>query len=139
MPSVEIVAAEKIGLEELLSLYHAVGWHAFDHAPGKLMEALRNSTAIAQARHQGQLVGLARVVSDRVSICFLQSLAVHPEFQRQGLGKALVEAIFEPFPLMVRALITGTEPAQRAFYESLGFNDPEKTLPEPSTVFLRHY
>lgn len=139
MLKIELVEADQIGQEELLELYHAVGWHAFDHAPGKLMEALQNSTGIAQARSEGRLVGLARVVSDRVSICFLQSLATHPDFQRQGIGKALVEAVFEPFPVMVRALITGTSPEQRAFYESLGFIDPEKTLPDASTVFLRHY
>ncbi|AJT40970.1 GNAT family N-acetyltransferase [Psychromicrobium lacuslunae] len=139
MLKIELVTADGIGQQELFELYHAVGWHAFDHAPDKLMEAMQNSTGIAQARFNDRLVGLARVVSDRVSICFLQSLATHPDFQRQGIGKALVEKVFEPFPLMVRALITGTSPAQRAFYESLDFIDPERTLPEPSTVFLRHY
>ncbi|NYE94319.1 ribosomal protein S18 acetylase RimI-like enzyme [Psychromicrobium silvestre] len=136
---IELAAAEAIEVQEVLDLYHSVGWHAFDHAPERLMQALANSTALAQAREDGRLVGLARVISDSVSICFLQSLATHPDYQRRGIGKALVEKVFEPFPLMVRALITGVAPEQRAFYESLGFIDPEKTLPEPSTVFLRHY
>ncbi|ABY23721.1 acetyltransferase, GNAT family [Renibacterium salmoninarum ATCC 33209] len=100
---------------------------------------MENSTPIVRAMDDGELVGLARVISDKVSICFLQSLAVNPAHQRRGIGKALVEAVFEPFPLMVRALITGVSASQRAFYESMGFIEPANTLPEASQVFLRYY
>jgi GNAT superfamily N-acetyltransferase len=49
---------------------------------------------------------------------------VRPSSQRTGLGRRLVEAALEPYAAVrQKVLLTDDEPAQRAFYESLGFSE----------------
>ncbi|CEA09220.1 Acetyltransferase (GNAT) family protein [Arthrobacter saudimassiliensis] len=70
----------------------------------------------------GQLAGLARVVSDGHTICYLQDVLVRPQFQGRGIGRRLVERVLEPFAhVRQKVLLTDDEPGQAAFYAALGF------------------
>nr|WP_275436748.1 GNAT family N-acetyltransferase [Helcobacillus sp. ACRRO] len=110
---------------ETLALYDSVGWAAYTQQPDVLMSALAGSTTVVTARDgRGGLVGLARVISDGVSIAYLQDVLVHPDHHRRGLGAALVDAAFEPHrSVRQNVLMTDTEARQAAFYESLGFTE----------------
>ncbi|MGQ7352971.1 GNAT family N-acetyltransferase [Quadrisphaera oryzae] len=109
-------------LAEVVDLYRAVGWSAYADDPAQLAAALAGSTRVVVARRDEQLAGLARVVSDGVSIVYLQDLLVHPDHQRRGVGTALVRAVLRPFGgVRQQVLLTDDEPGQRAFYASLGF------------------
>lgn len=108
--------------DELASLYAAVGWATYAADPETLHRAMRGSSRVATARRDGQLIGLARVISDGATIAYLQDVVVRPAQQRRGLGKRLVEEAFAPFErVRQKVLLTDDEPGQRAFYESLGF------------------
>lgn len=48
-------------------------------------------------RRAGALVGLARVISDGATICFLQDVLVHPAAQRAGIGRRRVKAALQPY------------------------------------------
>ncbi len=75
------------------------------------------------ARLDGQLIGLARAVSDNATICYIQDILVDPAHQRSGLGRQMVETILGQYgDVRQKVLITDDEPGQRAFYESLGFS-----------------
>jgi GNAT superfamily N-acetyltransferase len=122
--NVIIEASSEFTAEELLSLYDDVGWSAYTADPQRLLAAIDGSTHVVVAREDGLLVGLARVVSDGVSICFLQDVLVRRAFQRRGVGGALVRAVLEPFgSVRQKVLLTDDEPAQRAFYQSLGYRE----------------
>jgi GNAT superfamily N-acetyltransferase len=109
-------------LAEALELYGAVGWGAYTQDPATLERALAGSSAVVTARRGGELVGLARVVSDGAVIAYLQDVLVRPTAQREGIGRLLVDAAFAPFSeVRQQVLLTDAEPGQRAFYESLGF------------------
>jgi GNAT superfamily N-acetyltransferase len=108
--------------DELADLYDAVGWAAYTKDLDTLEQALRGSARVVTARRDGRLVGLARVISDRATIAYLQDVVVRPEEQRGGLGRRLVTEAFAPFgSVRQKVLLTDDEPGQRAFYESLGF------------------
>lgn len=108
--------------DELVALYAAVGWTAYTREPELLAKAVRGSSYVVAARRDGQLVGLARALSDDATVCYLQDILVHPEAQRAGVGRALVTAVRERFAgVRQQVLLTDDEPGQRAFYESLGF------------------
>lgn len=116
--------ADDLTAEEVLDLYGSVGWSAYTDAPDALMGALAGSASIAVARERGTLVGLARVISDGFTICYLQDILVHPGHQRAGIGQALVALVLEPYSAVrQKVLLTDDEPAQKAFYESLGYTD----------------
>lgn len=107
---------------QVLALYNAVGWSAYTRDPDMLFAALAGSSAVAVALEQGALIGLARVVSDGASICYLQDVLVHPAHRRTGLGARLVTLLLDRYPLVrQKVLLTDDEPGQGAFYASLGF------------------
>jgi len=81
------------------------------------------------ARDGQVLVGLARVVSDKATICYLQDVLVHPDHQREGVGRQLVELALKPYAhVRQKVLLTDDEPGQKAFYESLGYAQVEGVL-----------
>lgn len=110
--------------DELLELYAAVGWTTYTRDPELLVAAVAGSSLVATARSGTDLLGLARVVSDGASICYLQDVLVRPELQREGVGQALVEAVLEPFAhVRQKVLLTDDEERQRLFYHRLGYRE----------------
>ncbi|TJY71465.1 GNAT family N-acetyltransferase [Arthrobacter sp. CAU 1506] len=121
-PDVRLVDAAELDLQQVLALYGAVGWTIYTSSPETVSTALSGSAAIAVARAGTELVGLARVISDGASICYLQDVLVHPDFQRRGIGRRLVESVLQPFShVRQKVLLTDDEAGQKAFYESLGY------------------
>jgi GNAT superfamily N-acetyltransferase len=116
-------AADDLGQEELLRLYSSVGWSAYTADPATLGSAVRGSSYLVAAREDdGRLVGLARVVSDDATVCYLQDLLVDPARQRSGIGRRLVQAVLDRYAhVRQKVLLTDDEPVQRAFYEALGY------------------
>jgi GNAT superfamily N-acetyltransferase len=109
---------------DVIELYSSVGWSAYTKDPDRLLAALAGSSSVVIASENGRLVGLARVVSDGVSIAYLQDVLVRPDYQRTGLGARLVEAAMAGYiNVRQKVLLTDDEPSQRAFYESLGFRE----------------
>lgn len=119
-----ISADDRPGRDELVELYDAVGWTAYTSDPEILEAAVDGSSRVVTARYGDQLLGLARVVSDGVTIAYLQDVLVRPELQREGVGRQLVQAALEPFAdCRQKVLLTDDEPRQRKFYESLGYSE----------------
>jgi ribosomal protein S18 acetylase RimI-like enzyme len=128
MPQVDatIEASPVLDMGEVVELYREVGWMTYADDAATLEAALAGSSRVVAARVDGRLVGLARVISDGATICYLQDLLVHPDTQRGGVGQALVRAALEPYALVrQKVLLTDNESGQRAFYESLGFRETQ--------------
>jgi ribosomal protein S18 acetylase RimI-like enzyme len=119
---VRLTDAAALEFDQVLALYDAVGWTAYTSSPETVSAALSGSTAIAVAHAGTELVGLARVISDGASICYLQDVLVRPGFQRRGIGQRLVRLVLQPFShVRQKVLLTDDEAGQKAFYESLGY------------------
>ncbi len=109
-------------LTELLPLYESVGWTNYTQKPGMLEEAYRRSLLALAAYEDGKLVGLIRVVGDGCSIVFIQDVLVLPEYQRRGVGTALVKAVLERYAHVYQMeLATDNTEKTSAFYRSQGF------------------
>lgn len=129
-----LVAPGELTREEVLALYDAIGWSAYTMHPDGLMAAIAGSATVVGARLDAALIGLARVVSDGASVCYLQDLLVHPGHQRSGVGRELVRRVLEPYPhVRQKVLLTDDDPGQKAFYESLGF----ELVADPLRAFVR--
>lgn len=121
---------------EVVALYQSVGWTAYTDRPEDLMLGLQGSLRVVLARDEGRLVGLARVVGDGATICYLQDVLVSPDTRRQGLGRRLVDQVFGPFSAVRQhVLITDEEAGQKAFYEALGFSQHGTSI--PGRTFVR--
>lgn len=104
-------------------LAEAVGWHeSFDWvtAPDSLAGSTLGVVAVTESRS----IGMARVVGDGVKYFYIQDVAVHPDYQRRGVGVALLrrtlDLIAERAPSPAFVALFATE-AGTALYESVGF------------------
>lgn len=124
IPATLVRAVDEVGTEELLSLYSSVGWDAYTADPEGLAAAVANSTIVVEARSAGDLIGLARGMSDDVSIFYLQDILVRPDWQHQGIGRKLLGECLDRFAhVRQKVLLTDGSPGQHRFYEAMGYTD----------------
>ena len=109
---------------EILPLYESVGWIFYCKHPDVVKEAYANSLCILAAYEEDRLVGLIRSVGDGHTILFIQDLLIFPEYQRRGIGTALMNALLEQYPHVYQIeLATDNTEKTVAFYKSFGFHN----------------
>lgn len=87
-----------------------------------LEKALKHSLFVLATFDGDRLVGLLRAVGDGHSIVFIQDILVLPAYQRQEIGRNLLEQAISHFPGIYRLhLLTDNAEKTRSFYEALGF------------------
>ena len=87
-----------------------------------LQEAYLHSLKIYAAYVENKLAGIIRVVGDGSSVVFVQDLLIYPQYQRQGIGTALLKKIMEEYRDVYQLhLLTENTEKTIAFYKSLGF------------------
>ena len=110
--------------QEILHLYASVGWTAYTDHPDALRKGFENSMLTLAAYEGNQLLGIIRVVGDGDTIVFVQDILVFPEYQRKGVGSALLQAILDRYSHVRQIeLATDNTPKTIAFYKSMGFRE----------------
>jgi ribosomal protein S18 acetylase RimI-like enzyme len=86
----------------------------------RMQQMIDRADLIITARDAGRLVGVARSLTDFCFACYLSDLAVDSAYQRQGIGKELVQrtrqAIGDATTLMLIAA-----PEANDYYPKIGF------------------
>lgn len=119
--NMEIKEYQTYNEQEIIDLYQSVGWTNYTSCPEMLEEAYKNSLCILGAFEKEKLVGVVRVVGDGISIVFVQDILVLPEYQRQGVGSALMRAVLEKYASVYQVeLLTDSTEKSKAFYSSVG-------------------
>ena len=117
----EIKEYQTYNEQEIIDLYQSVGWTNYTSCSEMLEEAYKNSLCILGAFEKEKLVGVVRVVGDGISIVFVQDILVLPEYQRQGVGSALMRAVLEKYASVYQVeLLTDSTEKSKAFYSSVG-------------------
>ena len=107
-----------------LCLYRSVGWDA----PGldQIEKALEGSLATFCACDGDMPVGMARLIGDGGMSFYIKDFAVLPDYQGQGVGRALMNAMeswiekrLKPGWAVSLELISSK--GREAFYEKFGF------------------
>lgn len=110
--------------QEILHLYASVGWTAYTDHPELLRKGFENSMLTLAAYGCEQLLGIIRTVGDGHTIVFVQDILVFPEYQRKGVGSALLQAILDRYSHVRQIeLTTDKTPETIAFYKSMGFRE----------------
>ena len=87
----------------------------------KRIEAMvQYSNLIITARKDGELVGVARAITDFEYCTYLSDLAVDISFQRQGIGKELLRMIKMQTPNAKLILLAA--PASESYYPGIGMH-----------------
>ena len=78
-------------MADLVALYGSVGWTNYTSNPAMLEEAVKASLWQLVVYDEKELVAYIRLVGDGHSVLLVQDLLVRPDYQRQGIGKKLLE------------------------------------------------
>ncbi|HZW24143.1 MAG TPA: GNAT family N-acetyltransferase [Gallionella sp.] len=131
----EIHADKNIEPAELANLMASVGWgDETDYRPEVLLRSMAAYPLVAHCRDaSGQLVGYVTAFTDGAFSTFIGELVVRPQFQRQGIGSALLEVIVEK----CRGIPIYGTPFEdtREFFLARGFQEPKRAM---SVVSMRN-
>ena len=107
---------------EILLLYASVGWTAYTDQPETLRRGFENSLLTLAAYEENRLIGVLRAVGDGQTIVFMQDLLILPEYQRRGVGTALLRELLARYPQVRQIELTADDsPSLLAFYRKAGF------------------
>ena len=103
---------------ELEALFAAAD---LDHRKGaKLRRAFENSGRVCFAYDgDNRLIGVCRAITDGEYHAIVYDVAVHPDWQGNGLGKVLMQRLLFRLPVW-RVMLIADEEVQ-GFYRTLGF------------------
>lgn len=86
----------------------------------RIRTIFERSWATRIALWDGQIVGGVYAFSDGELDASIHGLATHPDFQKRGIGAALMKSIVAEFDPHIALLLT-TEPHNEGFYRKIGF------------------
>ena len=84
----------------------------------RISSMCNNANLIVTARIDGKLVGVARSITDFVYCTYLSDLAVDVEYQKQGIGKRLIEETKKITPQAKLILLSA--PGAIDYYPKIG-------------------
>jgi ribosomal protein S18 acetylase RimI-like enzyme len=91
-----------------------------DKKPDDLKLAFSNSMFKCFVFENGMLIGAGRALADGVDCSYLCDVAVHPDFQGQGLGKTIIIKLTE-LSAGHRKIILYANAGTERLYRKLGF------------------
>jgi predicted N-acetyltransferase YhbS len=80
---------------------------------------LRGADVIITARCDGLIVGVSRAITDFAYCTYLSDLAVDEQFQKQGIGKQLIDETHAAAGLETRLILLAA-PKARTYYPHIG-------------------
>lgn len=105
--------------DQVAGLREAVGWGG---RAEKYKAVLDSTYFCAACLADDRLVGYVDVVSDEVEDAYVRDLAVHPDYQRRGIGSKLLAMVIERTKADgIRMINVVFEPALADFYRRAGF------------------
>lgn len=132
-----IIDATSPAKEDFIKLHQTTGWNAKGlYTYDQLYTAICNSWYSVSIYHDSNLIGFGRMISDGIYQTLICDVMVHPEYQKQGIGKMLIES------LLIKCNEEGIKWVQlfcakgkEEFYQKLGFLSRESDAPGMS-LFL---
>jgi ribosomal protein S18 acetylase RimI-like enzyme len=111
-----------LDLDEVVEVYRSSGLG--ERRPiadtGRFHAMVRNANLIVTCRVDGTMVGIARSISDFSYVTYLSDIAVSRQYQRSGIGRALIEATRKEAPQAKVVLLSA--PAATEYYPHIGFS-----------------
>ncbi|GAA4243478.1 MULTISPECIES: GNAT family N-acetyltransferase [Winogradskyella] len=84
----------------------------------RIIDMVKNADLIITARHNNQLIGVSRAVTDVVYCTYLSDLAVDKAYQKQGIGKELIRLTKQETPKATLILLAAPDAVN--YYPHIG-------------------
>jgi ribosomal protein S18 acetylase RimI-like enzyme len=116
---------EGVNWEEVVALLAAAGLRG--RAGDKVRRAYLNSQLVCFAYGGARLVGTARALTDWEYHALIYDVAVHPAYQRQGIGGQMMRALLARLKVW-RIMLVSDEVEGQRFYRRLGFEGYDNVM-----------
>jgi N-acetylglutamate synthase-like GNAT family acetyltransferase len=123
--------------DDFIGLHLTTGWNAKGlYTYDQLHTAICNSWYSVSIYHNKNLIGFGRMISDGIYQTLICDVMVHPDYQKQGIGKKVMRT------LLIKCESEGIKWVQlfcakgkQNFYKKLGFESRDSEAPGMS-LFL---
>jgi len=113
-----------LSTKDYIALREIAGW--VDLLSHQAEMVLKNSLYIMSVVHDGNVIGMGRIVGDGVIVCYIQDVIVLPKYQERGIGTAIMEHLiahikkigFENTHIAVKLFAAR---GKEEFYKKFGF------------------
>ncbi len=124
--------SEKINFLTVYQFLKTTYW-AKERSFEEIVKSVKNSLCFGVYEHESQ-IGFARIISDFTTFAYLADVFILPSHQKQGLGKWLLDTIFNMEELSnITSWILLTNDAHK-LYKQVGFVE----FPYPERVMMRN-
>ncbi len=120
-------SVKNISKTKLQNLFLSNRWDSGNY-PEKLQKALKNSHHVVSAWDGDRLVGIMNALSDGVMNVFFLYIVIHPDYQKKGVGKKMVELMLHKYNSYARKMILAYDEALD-FFQKCGFEVGENIMP----------
>jgi N-acetylglutamate synthase-like GNAT family acetyltransferase len=124
--------------EQFVSLHEASGLiksKKGTYTREQLYQAAENSWYHISIYDQEQLIAFGRMISDGVYQALICDVMVDPTYQKQGLGKKIIEALLQKCKDSgIQSVQLFSAKGKQQFYKKLGFEERELDAPGMSLI-----
>jgi ribosomal protein S18 acetylase RimI-like enzyme len=107
----------KVSLDEMKEIYSSVGWTK--HTIEIIKQIFEASNVIALVTVNGRIIGFGRAMTDGVFNAAIYDVIVHPEFQKQGIARQIMEYLLDKLSNISCVHLISTS-GNEDFYKKLG-------------------
>lgn len=107
----------RVNLDEMKEIYASVGWTK--HSKEIIKQVFEASNVFAFVTVNGRIVGFGRAMTDGVFNAAIYDVLVHPEFQKQGIARKIMEYLLAKLSNVSCVHLISTT-GNEGFYKKLG-------------------
>jgi N-acetylglutamate synthase-like GNAT family acetyltransferase len=116
----------KVGItpstDAIIDVYESSGIRRPIDDDDRIRQMYQQSNLIISAWDGSKLIGVARSLTDFCYCCYLSDLAVHADYQKQGIGKTLIEHTQKEIGNQTMLLLLSA-PNAMSYYPHIGFKE----------------
>lgn len=118
---------ERPNADAIIELYDNAGLPRPTHDKERIQKMFDNSNLIVTAWDGDLLIGVSRCITDWVWSCYLADLAIRKEYQKDGIGKNLINLTKEKVGEQSMVLLLSV-PTALEYYPKVGFKKQESSF-----------
>lgn len=116
----EILINPPLLIPEVIDLFRASGLRRPWDDQERIAKMFANANLVLAAYDDTRLVGVCRALTDFSYVCYVSDLAVAPDYQQRGTGRALLNRVSSHLGDQVSLVLLSAHEATQ-FYGKLGF------------------
>jgi N-acetylglutamate synthase-like GNAT family acetyltransferase len=121
MKNIEFKVGIAPKISEIIEVYDSSGINRPTKDSERITKMYANSNLIITAWLHNELIGISRSITDFCYACYLSDLAVKSEYQKEGIGKRLIELTEKEIGKETALILLSAQIAME-YYPKIGFD-----------------